>query len=38
MVNNILEIPRILVLGVKWLKYDATKSYLRNNPAWDKDD
>ena len=38
MVDRILEIPRILVFGDKCFKCDTTKLYLRNNPAWNKDD
>jgi len=30
--------PRLVILGVKCFNYDTTKSFLRNNPAWNKDD
>ena len=38
MVDYILEIPRLLVFGVKCFNCETTKSYLRNNPALNKDD
>ena len=38
MVDHILEIPILLVFGVKCFNCDTKKSYLGNNPAWNKDD
>ena len=38
MVDHILEIPRLLVFGVKWFSCDTTKFCLGNNSAWNKDD
>ena len=38
MVDHILEIPRLLVFGIKCLNSDTTKLYLRNNPVWKKVD
>ena len=38
MVDLILEIPRIVVFDDKCFNCDTTKLYLRNNPAWNKDD
>ena len=35
---DILEIPRLVVFGVKCFNCNTTKSYLRSNPAWNKDD
>ena len=35
--NHILEIPRPVVF-VNCCNCDTTKSYLGNNPAWNKDD
>ena len=33
-----VEIPRLVVFSVKCLTAVTKKSYLRNNPAWNKDD
>ena len=38
MEDHILEIPRLLVFSCNCFKCDNTKSYLRNNPAWNKGD
>ena len=38
MVDHILEIPRLVVLGVKCFYCDTTILRLRNNPAWNKDE
>ena len=38
MVDHIFEIPRLEVFGVKCLACDITKRFLRNNPAWNRDD
>ena len=38
MVDYILEIPTLIVFGVKCFDCDNTKLCLRNNPAWNKDD
>ena len=38
MVDHILEIPTLVVFGVKWFDCDNTKLCLRNNSAWNKDD
>ena len=32
------ENPSLIVFGVKWFNCDVKKSYLRTNPAWNKDD
>ena len=37
LVDHILKIPRILVFGVKSFNRHTIKSYLQNNPAWNKD-
>ena len=38
MVDHILEILRLVVFAVKCFNFDTPKSYIRNNPAWNKDD
>ena len=36
MVNHILEIPRLVVFGVKCFNWNSTKFISLNNPAWNK--
>ena len=38
MVDYILEIPRLVVFGVKCFIYYTKESNLRNNLAWNKDE
>ena len=38
MVDHILDIPRLVVFEVKSFNCDTAKSYIRNNPAVNKDD
>ena len=38
MVDHTLKIPTPVVFGVKCFDCDTTELYLRNNPAWNKDD
>ena len=38
MVDHILEIPRLVVFGIKCFESATTKLILRNNSAWNKDD
>ena len=38
MVDHILEIPRLVVFGVKCFNCNTTKLYLRNSPTKKKDD
>ena len=36
--DHILEIPRLIDFGVKCFNSSTTNLYLRNNPAWNKED
>ena len=36
--DHFWDIPRLVVFGVNCFNCDTTKLYLRNNPAWNKDD
>ena len=38
MVDHIFEIPKPLDFDVKCFNFATAKLYLRNNPAWNKDD